>query len=355
MQKNLQIDRSISSLKDHQRTLASDIRYDFQMCHSQNRSYLEDDIRAMPLEYIRPHDNEWTRSIPMKCVQFAQNNFRGSFAKCETEDSRPTTNASKPCMSEAYVTLVYNAFHDVMDCFDLDPKDFFLQIMIESGFHINAINKTGLDSGMAQFTAAGLRKVIENNRIERTRRILFESSRPSCQRISNRVGNFDITAFVVAKRCSVIKIPQNPYRAMFFNYIHTMLDQVQIQSEIDQQLSEFSSIQTALTPRIRRQLTYLAYNRGLDAIKKLLKGYVDNRQRLGVVPDEADLDLNQNLSRAKSILRLDPGKRDILKRAKIKKLTFAEYAVINRITYVSDMVEAQDYIKNHLGDQCSRL
>ena len=61
---------------------------------------------------------------------------------CENEDSRPKVGQIKPCLSENYVHLAYNSFHDVMDCFSLDPKEFYLQIMIESGFHVNAINKT---------------------------------------------------------------------------------------------------------------------------------------------------------------------------------------------------------------------
>ena len=70
---------------------------------------------------------------------------------------------------------------------------------------------------------------------------------------------------------------------------------------------------------------------------------------------ETDFDLNQNLERAKAIMRLDPEKKKILKRAKIKKLTFAEYAVINNAAYVSEMVGAQDYVRHHLGEQCSRF
>ncbi len=343
--------RSISSVnsEEHQS------RYAFEGCKNERKNYLEADLLRMPSEYTQDHTEEFRNYIPMKCIQFAQRNFRGNFGRCESEDSKPNVTVFRPCMTENYVNLAYNAYHDVMDCFNLDPKEFYLQIMIESGFHVNAFNKTGFDSGIAQFTGNGIKRIVTDNRIERTRRLLLESSRHSCQRIASIVGAFDITSFTVAKRCSMISLPKNPYRGMLFNYLHTMLDQIDLKKQLDDELSDFKDIQEGLTDKIKRQLVYLAYNRGMTGIKRLLKGYVENRKAMGQTPSESDLDLNQNLTRAKKILALEPVKRDILQKAKIKKLSFAEYAVINKATYVADMVAAQDYVRRHVGDECSRF
>lgn len=330
-------------------------RYAYQKCQNERKNYLENDMVKMPEEFFTPHDREWSQSIPMKCIQLAQRNFSGHYAVCENDEAKPKVIENKPCLSEKYVHLAYNAFHDVMDCFSLDPKEFYLQIMIESGFHVNAINKTGFDSGIAQFTANGIKRVISNNRIERTRRVLLESSRASCQRISSIIGAFDITSFVVEKRCSMIALPNNPYRSMFFNYLHTMLDQIDLRRQIEDEFSSLGEYQNILTDKIKRQLLYMAYNRGITGIKKLLLGYLNNRKLMNVVVTEGDLDLNQNLSRAKKILSLEPHKRTTLKKAKIKNLSFAEYAVINNATYVADIVAAQDYVRRHLGDECSRF
>lgn len=336
----------------------SKIHYAFEQCKT-NRNYLESRISQMPLDYLQPHNQEWSSSIPLKCIQFAQKNFGGHFAQCEDEDSKPKLTKFRPCMNENYTHLVYNAFHDVMDCFNLDPKDFFLQFMIESGFHINAFNKTGMDSGIAQFTANGIKKVISKNRISRTREVLLNSSRPSCGRISSTIGSFDITSFVVERRCSMIMVPQNPYRSMFFNYIHTMLDQIELKMEVERDLSTLEEIKDALTDRVKRQLIYLAYNRGMTGIKRLLAGYIEYKKTMNQPITEQDLDLNQNLDRAKKILKLEPEKRELLqgsiKRGKIAKLSFAEYAVVHKATYVADMVATQDYVRQHLGDQCSRF
>lgn len=343
------------------RTISSDSvekiqnRYPYEICRSERKMYLEDQILRMPIEYTQDHSSEYHDFIPMKCIQFAQKNFRGNFGLCDDEESKPKATSARPCMTEAYVNLTYNAYHDVMDCFSLDPKEFYLQIMIESGFHLNAFNKTGMDSGMAQFTANGIKRVATDNRIERTRRILLESSRHSCQRIASIVGAFDITSFVVAKRCSMISLPKNPYKSMLFNYLHTMLDQIDLRRQLDSELSNFGEVQSSFTEKIKRQLVYLAYNRGMTGVKRLLAGYIENRKLMDQTPTEADLDLDQNLVRAKRILSLEPPKREILQRRKIKKLTFAEYAVINKATYVADMVAAQDYVRRYMGDDCSRF
>lgn len=326
------------------------VRTVFEQC-SPKKNYLENRMRQMPAEYFQWHTNQYERSIPVSCVQFAQRNFSGHYAICREEESQPAISEVRPCLSENYVALAYNSFHDVMDCFNLDPKDFYLQIMIESGFHINAINKTGMDSGISQFTANGIKKVTANNLVERVRRILLESSRPSCQRISSIVGAVNIDAFSVQKRCSIISLPKNPYKSMLFSYLHIMIDQILIEDA----LSDLTEIQPALSSKIKRQLVFLSYNRGITGIRRLLKGYIESRNYFSYAINEADLDLNQNLSRVKEVLRLEPEKRELLKKAKVKNLSFAEYAVINGASYISDMAAAYDYVQQSLGNSCGEL
>lgn len=313
--------------------------------------YLEDQMKKMPLEYFRLHQNEYERSLPVSCIQFAQRTFAGHYAVCRQEESQPLISEVRPCLTENYVALAYNSFHDVMDCFNLDPQEFYLQILIESGFHVNAINRTGMDSGISQFTANGIKNVSANNLVERVRRILLESSRPSCQRISSIVGSFNIDAFSVQKRCAFISLPKNPYRSMLFSYLHSMLDQIRV----EEGLSDLNEIQPALSSKIKRQLAFLSYNRGLTGIRRLLKGYIESRNHFSYQITEADLDLNKNLSRVKEVLSLEPQKRQLLKRSKVRSLSFAEYAVINGATYISDMAAANDYVQRNLGNSCGEL
>lgn len=323
----------------------------YDTCDNKNSRYLENLLAQIPTEYLKINANETQEALPLRCIQLAQKSFVGNYAVCDGEEAKPKITAIKPCMSENYVNLSYNAYHDVMDCFNLDPKQMYYQIMIESGFHVNAINKSGFDSGMAQFTANGIKRVTANNLVERTRRVLLESSRSSCQRISSIVGSFSIDAFSVKKRCSMIALPKNPYRAMLFSYLHTMLDQL----VMDDLLASLPELYEGLTDRTRRQFLYLSYNRGMTGLMRLLRGYVESRNYFGYKITENDLDLNKNLSQVKSILALEPDKREILKTSKIRNLTFAEYAVINNATYLSDMSAARDYVERYYGNSCGEF
>ena len=326
-------------------------RFSFQTCSDENKLYLEKKLSQLPPEYLKINDSDVERRVPIQCIQLAQQNFLGHYGLCDSEENKPLITQIKPCMSKNYVTFVYNAYHDVMDCFNIDPRDNFFQIMIESGFHINAINKDGFDSGMGQFTANGIKRVMANNLVERTRKVLLESSRISCQRISSIVGNFNVDAFSVKKRCALISLPNNPYRSMLFKYLHTMLDQL----VLDDLLSGLPEIREATTDRVKRQLLFLSYNRGMFGLKRLLSGYIRGRNFFSQTISEADLDLNKNLSRAKSIMALEPEKRVKLKRSKVRNLSFAEYAVIHDAPYLSDMTDARDYVQRILGDSCGEL
>lgn len=327
-------------------------RYAFEQCRSNSRLYLEGQILKLPAEYYQSHQDEWSQRIPLSCFQFAQRNYVGHYAACESETARPTTTAQRPCLTENYVLLVSNAYHDVMDCFNLNPKDFYLQIMIESGFHINAINKTGFDSGMAQFTANGIKKVIAHNLFQRTQDILLGSSRASCARISSIVKSFDIDAFSLKNRCSMISLPSNPYRAMLFNYLHTMLDQIAIEKLI----VETKDLAPIANDKIKKHLVYLAYNRGIKGTNDLLNGYIISRKNMNHQLVAEDFELDKNLSHVKNILRMDSDKRKQLRLAKkIKNLSFAEYAIIHGVTYVSDMAAADEQVRRYLGDQCGGL
>ena len=325
-------------------------RISYETCSDKNKLYLESKLGSLPPEYLRINqDHEF--QLPLRCIQLAQQNYAGHYALCDSEEQMPKVTVIKPCQTENYVNVVYNAYHDVMDCFNIDPRHNFFQIMIESGFHINAINRTGFDSGMGQFTANGIKRVTANNLVERTRRVLLESSRPSCQRISSIVGAFNADAFSVQKRCAMISLPKNPYRSMLFNYLHSMLDQL----VLDGMVADLPELNQAYTEKIRRQFLFLSYNRGLTGLKRLLAGYVRTRNSFAQTITESDLDLSKNLSRAKSILALEPEKRVQLQRSRVRNLSFAEYAVIFEAPYLSDMTDARDYVQRILGDSCGEL
>lgn len=324
-------------------------KIEFEKCEEPHRMYLERKMNLFSPEYLRGDTVQSSSKLPVQCIQLAQANHRGTYAVCEKEFDKPKISYVKPCRTEAYVNLTYNAYHDVMDCFNLDPREMFYQIMIESGFHPNAINRTGFDSGLAQFTGNGIKRV--ENVVNNTQRILLESSRPSCQRVASIVGHFDLNSSHFKNRCVMIAFPANPYRSMFFAYLHTRLDMI----SMEEYLVGVPEIQDALTDKIRRQFLYLSYNRGMTGFRNLLQGYIASRNYFGKKITEEDLDLGKNLTSAKMILNQEPEKRELLKRAKVVKLSFAEYAVINNAVYLSEMAAARDYVGRYLGNSCGEF
>ena len=321
----------------------------FEICHSESKLYLEDQILRMPPEYYANHDSEWDRKIPIQCVQFAQKNFHGSYAYCTNENEKPKLGAARPCLTENYTRLVYNAYNDVKDCFNLDPKNTFLQIMIESGFHVNAINRKGFDAGVSQFTKNGVLRVTERNLVEKTRRILLESSNPSCQRIASTVGRLDIDAFNIEKRCSMITLPQNPYRGFMLHYLHSMRDQIFFKQQLVKIRPEIEPI---LTPQMTEQFVYFAYNRGVSGTLKLIDGYYRNRKAAGQAIQTSDFDW-QNLHEIRETINREPAMRNRLQNSKIKHLTFEEYAIIQNQSYLAEIAEARDFVHRYLKDACA--
>lgn len=323
----------------------------FETCNVKN-NYLENQLANMSFEYFQKGNKSWEREMPMACIQFAQKNFQGSYAYCSNEEDKPKVGAPKPCLSENYTRLVYNAYNDVKNCFNMDPKRSFLQIMIESGFHVNAINKTGFDAGISQFTRNGILRVMdkktERGILAKVEQLLLENSNPSCERISSVFRDLKDDAFKLEKRCSMIVLPQNPYRALVLHYLHTLRDQMDIKRVLEQR----QEIKDLLNESITEQLVYMAYNRGIQGTLRLLDGYIADRKKNQATITADDLDLWKNLSLARQILKQEPYKRKILKSAKIKKLSFAEYALIHNQHYLGMMVDAQSLVQSKLGDLC---
>lgn len=329
------------------RQVAEATSYPFRAC-SQKNNYLENQLQNMSFEYFQNHEQYWSKVLPLKCIQLAQQNFKGHFALCKNENAKPEVIKTKPCLSENYSKLVYNAYNDVQNCFNLDPKSSFLQIMIESGFHINAINQTGHDAGITQFTKNGILRVMERQIVSRTSQYLLESSNPSCERISSVFRELQRDAFKIEKRCSMVSLPQNPYRALVLQYLHSLRDQ----RDLKRLLTERKEVEPFLNEKLLDQMVYYAYNRGITGTLRLIDGYIKNRKAVGVAITAEDLDLWKNLSSARKIMQEEPIKRSILKTAKIKKLTLAEYAIIQDQHYLANMAEAQDFVRSKLGDLC---
>lgn len=323
----------------------------FQTCSTESKNYFQKNLLSLNPTFTTRNEHQWTRKIPIQCIQIAMEQFPGSYATCGNGKLQ-SKGVKRPCMTEEYVTFVYNAYHDVKDCFNLDPKRSFLQIYVESGFHINAFNRSGKDAGIGQFTKAGIDHV-GHSLINRVHQLVSESSNPSCERIASLMGSLAPDASEVKNRCSMLTLPENPYRSLVMHYLHTLKDQQILKEkllEIDPEYAELIDVEIA------SQLSYLPYNRGVDLTVDLLKEYLRLRKLAEQVVTKEDLNLMQNLSDARKILREEPRKRKILKdlmlEGRLKRLTFAEFLVIKNQEYMSMITEAGDYVYSRSGNWC---
>lgn len=326
----------------------------FQKCYDNEKNYLHFDIiDLIPRAYLIRHERDWSKKIPLKCIQFAQQNYSGRYARCDSSESDYTITKVRPCLSESYTNLVYNAYHDVSECFNLDPKKSYLQIFIESGFHINAINHRGFDAGIGQFTANGIQRV-GHDLINRVQRILSESSSPSCARIANLMGRLKPDDFNKRNRCAVVALPENPYRSLVMHYLHGLLDKVYFQEDFFDKRPELKEI---FTEEIIEQLIMLAYNRGLGGTQKLVDGYVTYLKAGKQTLTTDKFNLWQNVNAAIKIMKKDQRYRDYLQSVinhgaghlVHTTMTFAEYLAVQDKSYMAQMTAARDLVDKKMA------
>ena len=325
----------------------------FQKCNDGSKYYLHQDILDMDRSpYLVRHESDWSKKIPIKCIQFAQQNYFGAFARCEyVGDSFVIKDVKKPCLTEIYTNFVYNAYHDVSECFNMDPRKSYLQIFIESGFHINAINRTGFDAGIGQFTRNGIQRV-GHDMINRVQRILSESTSPSCERIASIMGKLEPDDFLKKNRCSVIAIPENPYRSLVMHYLHGLQDRIYFKDDF---LEKRPYLKDIVDDDIIDQFVFMAYNRGMSGMTKLIDGYVKERGRAGQVLTKQDFNMWQNLNEDLKKLKANPEKREFLQNKRygrnliVRRMSFAQYLAVNEKTYMAQMTAARDLVNSHFG------
>lgn len=326
----------------------------FERCFDNDRNYLHFDIiDLVPRSYLVRHEKDWIKKIPIRCIQYAQQRYSGRYARCDSSESKYSITKVRPCLSETYTNFVYNAYHDVADCFNLDPKKSYLQIFIESGFHINAINHRGLDAGIGQFTANGIQRV-GHEMINRVERVLNESNSPSCARIANLMGRLKPDDFDKKNRCAVVALPENPYRSLVMHYLHGLLDKIYFEGEFFEKRPELKEV---INDEITEQLIMLAYNRGITGTLRLIDGYVTYMKAGKQTLTTEKLNLWQNVNAAIKIMKRDERFRKYLKSViengasyKIHTtMSFAEYLAVQDKTYMAQMSATKDMVDSQFG------
>lgn len=265
-------------------------------------------------------------SFPRACLTYIMNTFgpkntRSSlFASCSGSNLRPTRRSFKPCVSDSYINVTYNAFNDVATCLGINPKYLIPKIANESGFHTNAFG-AGSDTGIGQLTGPAIQDV--NRHVNRYKGYVTGSNRASCKRLSPLIINQKPVPHQVGARCSLMQSPQNPTLNMFYMAIKFQLDFATIdrfyQRRGIETLIKQAGLQSVDREKIRTLLLTLAYNTGAGGAINHIREYLNYRIAL----------------RAKGIRPLTAQDFDIsgfstkVNRQKAP-LTFGEYLTLNQ-------------------------
>lgn len=195
--------------KDAKVCPAGRLYYEKILMNSANSNTLKDLISSATSENPK---------FPKKCILHVMN--RAGLGKinlgvCSKAVGAVARGGSKPCVTENLVNATYNAYVDVMDCLNINPKFLFPKISQESGFLINAFG-IGRDGGIGQFTQSAIE---ETNKVYDDYMKQMEvaaGAKPSCARIMHYKNLLKKANPSSTQRCSMIGIPENPLRNIVY-------------------------------------------------------------------------------------------------------------------------------------------
>jgi hypothetical protein len=151
--------------------------------------------------------------------QFKVNLFGicGNKTPTETDPTDFHRTNFKPCVTEKFVNVIYNAYLDAVDCYGLPAKNALPKFMNESGVMPNLVASNS-DAGLSQFSTASLRMMARD--YEKWSPRILNSKKPSCQRLVKYPGAMPRgPEQIVADdhlKCHIIDIPANPVRNFIY-------------------------------------------------------------------------------------------------------------------------------------------
>lgn len=321
-----------------------------------------------------------TTAIPRECVVYAQRsrNRRAetkpskSYANCADENSEPSRNVKKPCVTENYANLIHNSYAEVMNCFGLDQKLYFPQIVFESAFHLNAIAHNNYDSGIGQYTQNGIRHIIDNPLTKKIFYNLFQSGKSSCNTVAKYIRQ-DLTAqnAKVKSRCSFIMPPANPVQSFVFFAVHHLRDEVLLEAEMEEhgvfeKLIELGWVDNFTEPenlekkrKLIKSLSILSYNAGVGKTMTMLRNYLKNRSIVSESENwplsDSDFDFTSDTTIIRNALKkVNKDKfREFFENKKIKRLSFPEYVIIFHSGYMHEINQIILEFESKLGSGCT--
>lgn len=282
-------------------------------------------------------------------------NFYASCGDCKSGRCSPVRGSSKPCLTQNYVSAVYNSFADVTDCLGLSQKQILPKLSNESGFHINTYGGAG-DTGIGQLTAIAIKdsNMFWENYVSEVK----NSKAPACKRIMPLVSKMSKTRSDGRDSCSLMLPPENPLKNIFYTGIVSRRNQQMVDSYFDRAKIDVALKTAGLAEKhfskIKGMLYLLGYNAGAVSGAILLKNYVEAKlrahgNRYGRKITEHDFDFSQSLGHLQNKKCSDIGGS-----LRIDSLTFPEYARLCQGAgtngYLSILYQAKANIDREIGD-----
>ncbi|MBC7420011.1 MAG: hypothetical protein H7328_04720 [Bdellovibrio sp.] len=156
--------------------------------------------------------------LPMKCITHIMNSVtlpKANYALCAKASGGGRRGIAKSCVTQNMVSLTYNAYTDVTDCLNLNPKDLLPKISNESGFALNAYGTKG-DGGIGQLTGIAIAEVnkVYDNYLTQIQKAA--ATKPSCARIMQDKSVLTKASAEPSQRCSLMAVPENPLKNVLY-------------------------------------------------------------------------------------------------------------------------------------------
>jgi hypothetical protein len=291
-----------------------------------NRKRLESEIVNKYSKAEMQFHPQGAHDIGHACILQAQKNYanNGLFAYCPSSQSNESSSAAlavKPCVSQKYHNLVYNAFTNVMNCFGIDQKMIYPLIKQESGFNMNAFSNSGA-GGLGQLTEAAIQDVNDHFFKGKTSHSLFNSdtervlgrygsqSAESVHACENLLGNlksknadgepvFRPISSSYGNRCEALAPPDNPQTNLIYSALYHIMSEETFLSAFknthlglrkittnEQKLSNGRSLNQQLSDRLtpeeittlRKKLELLSHNSGRVGAETMMRLFLLHRR-----------------------------------------------------------------------------
>jgi len=237
----------------------------YEVCTTEN-SYLE---KSLPKKTSLVVSKD-SHAIDPFCILGAQRRFPdpGFAGTCATLTSYPKKNQARPCLSEKYLSFVYNSFSKVAKCFQIPEDEIFPSLALESGFHVNALGRN-MDAGISQLTG-DLIQAVNDSYFD-----TFLKKAQSSSKCTAILPYFKPLPTETKLRCAAMMPPNNPiqnliYAAILFKTNHQVIETgvKSVKGKLPKDLDMEALIQA---------LTVLSFNVAPGSIILTLRQFISSR------------------------------------------------------------------------------